>query len=220
MKPWIKIERIPSPLASAYIKATQFAVDSYYRPVAGEVVAAIDRGWILDLGTGPGHLPVEIARRAPDLRIIGVDLSRRMIAAARANAAKAGVGRQVRFVVGDSGRLRFGDARFDMVVSTGMLHSLKDPVGVFREIYRVLKKGGQAWGFDPTNLGHPQLRQQWQASLEAQERFFLWLFTALKIHRPARPLPPDRVRAIIDATDFRHYDMDVRRNEIRIKMRK
>jgi SAM-dependent methyltransferase len=105
-----------------------------------------------------------------------------------------------------------------MVTSTGMLHSLKDPVGVFREIYRVLKNGGQAWVYDPANLGPPQVRQQWQASLRIHERFFLRLFTLLKLHQPARPLPPERVRAIIAATDFRKYDIDVRPNEIRIKM--
>jgi ubiquinone/menaquinone biosynthesis C-methylase UbiE len=220
MKPWIRIERIPGMLASAYIKATRMVIDSYYRPVAEEIAATMNRGLVLDLGTGPGHLPVEIARLAPEIRIIGVDLSRKMVSAARVNAAEAGVGHQVTFEVGNSARLRFEDACFDMVISTGMLHSLKDPVGVFREIYRVLKKGGRAWVYDPANLGPPRIRRQWMATLGRHEKFCLWLFTALRIHRPARPLSRQKVQSIINATDFREYEIHERKNEIRIKMKK
>jgi SAM-dependent methyltransferase len=75
-----------------------------------------------------------------------------------------------------------------MVISTGMLHSLKNPVGVFREIHRVLKNGGQAWVYDPANLGSHHLRKEWKASLALHEKFFLWLFTSLKIHQPAKTL--------------------------------
>jgi methylase of polypeptide subunit release factors len=39
----------------------------------------MNKGLILDLGTGPGHLPVEIVKIAPEINIIGVDLSRRLI---------------------------------------------------------------------------------------------------------------------------------------------
>lgn len=220
MKQWIKIERIPSLLASAYVKATRLVIDSYYRPVAEEIVSSIDKGLILDLGTGPGYLPVEIAKQAPEIKIIGIDLSRKLIKAARSNAARAGVDCRLTFEVGDSGRLRFEDARFDMVISTGMLHSLKDPVGVFREIYRVLKKGGQAWVYDPSNLGSRRERKQWKASLEPHEKIFLWIFTALRIHQPAKPLSLSKVRSIIAATDFKDYQIDDRKDEIRIKMRK
>jgi hypothetical protein len=40
MKQWIKLGRIPSLLASAYIKATRLVIDSYYRPVAEEIVSS------------------------------------------------------------------------------------------------------------------------------------------------------------------------------------
>ena len=220
MKPWIRVERIPGLLASAYIKATRLVIDSYYRPVAEEIVSSLDRGSILDLGTGPGYLPVEIARRAPAVTVVGVDLSRRLIREARSSAARAGLEHRLTFEVGDSARLRFEDASFDMVISTGMLHSLKDPVGVFREMHRVLKKGGRAWVFDPSNLGGTREREQWKASLGVHERLFLWVFTALKIHRPAKPLRLSTVRSIVEATDFKDYRIEDLKSEIRIKMRK
>lgn len=220
MKPWIRIERIPGALASAYIKATRLVIESYYCPLAEEIVSSINRGLILDLGTGPGHLPVEIAKRAPEVTVIGIDLSRRLIRAARENAAKAGVDHQLTFEVGDSARLRFEDACFDMVISTGMLHSLKHPVDVFREMYRVLKNGGQAWVYDPSNLGSHRERKQWKASLSFYEKFFLKLFIALKIHQPAKKLDISTVRAIVDATDFKDCQIADFKAEIRIKMRK
>ena len=37
MKNWLKIERIPGPLASSYEKATRLAVDLYYAKVADEM---------------------------------------------------------------------------------------------------------------------------------------------------------------------------------------
>ena len=67
MKNWIKIERIPAVLASSYEKATNLAVDSYYRPVAEEVVSVFQKGKLMDLGTGPGKLPVEIIKHRPDI---------------------------------------------------------------------------------------------------------------------------------------------------------
>ncbi len=70
MKQWIKLERIPGLLASAYIKATRLVIDSYYRPVAEEIVSNMNKGLILDLGTGPGYLPVEIVKMAPEINII------------------------------------------------------------------------------------------------------------------------------------------------------
>lgn len=220
MKQWIKIERIPSLLASAYIKASRHGIDSYYRPVAEEIVSNMKKGLILDLGTGPGYLPIEIVKMAPEVNIIGIDLSRKLIKAARANAARAGVDHQLTFKVGDSARLRFKDESFDMVISTGMLHSLKNPVGVFREIFRVLKKDGQAWVYDPANLGAHQEKKEWKASLAFHEKFFLWLFTWLKIHQPAKPLSFKKIGSIIDATDFKDYQIDDLKEEVRIKMKK
>ena len=54
MKSWIKIERIPGVLASAYEKATRLVIDSYYRHVAEEIVAHLITAafwtWVQDPG--------------------------------------------------------------------------------------------------------------------------------------------------------------------------
>jgi len=159
-------------------------IEAYYGQVAEEIVSNFQSGEILDLGTGPGYLPIEIVRRAPDITIIGVDLSRKLIQMAQANAAKSGLSHQLRFEVGNSAGLRFDDGVFDMVISTGMLHSLKNPVAVLKEIYRVLKNGSVAWIYDPANVTPYIDKKKWKASLNIRERSFLWFFKLLGLHNP------------------------------------
>src|SRR5262245_2250967 len=88
-----------------------------YRRLAADVAdAAPDGGSVLDIGTGPGVLLVELAALRPDLRLTGVDLSADMIAAAARNLVpyreRAGV------QVGDATRLPFPDGSFDLIVSS------------------------------------------------------------------------------------------------------
>jgi len=220
MNKFFKIERIPGVLASSYEKATRMVIEEYYSQVAEEIVSSFKSGVILDLGTGPGYLPIEIVRRAPDINIIGVDLSRKLIQMAQANAAKAGLSDQLSFEVGNSAKLHFDNASFDRVISTGMLHSLNHPVAVLREIYRVLKKGGEAWIYDPANVTTYIDKGKWKASLNFRERSFLWFFKLLGLHKPIAAYTREQVIPMIAATDFESFEIDERKNEIRIKLRK
>ena len=45
---------------------------------------------LLDVGTGCGCIPISIARNAPDLNLVGVDISPSVLDIARQNAAKHG----------------------------------------------------------------------------------------------------------------------------------
>lgn len=220
MKPWIKIERIPGVLASAYEKATRQVIDSYYRRVAEEVVAHLADGTILDLGTGPGYLPIEILKRSSGINIVGVDLSRKLLQMARSNAAKAGFADRIDFLPGNAGRLEFDDASFDLVISTGMLHSLKEPVNVLQEIYRVLKADREAWIFDPAKVTSQVDRKKWKASLNLREQFFLLLFQLFGLHKPIKTYTRAQATALIEKTDFKNYSIDALDNEIRIKLQK
>jgi ubiquinone/menaquinone biosynthesis C-methylase UbiE len=220
MKRWLQYERIPGVLASSYEKASRMVIEGYYSQVADEIVSNIRQGTILDLGTGPGYLPVEIVRRAPDVSIIGVDLSRRLIRMARSNAQKTGLSSRLSFEVGNSARLRFDNETFDMVISTGMLHSLKNPVNVLAEIYRVLKNGADAWIYDPANVTQYIDRKKWKASLNRRERFFLWLFGLLGLHKPMATYRRDQVIPILQTAGFQKYQIDEKKKEIRIKLTK
>ena len=220
MERWFKIERIPGVLASAYAKATRMAIDSYYRQVAKKIVAHLKSGTILDLGTGPGYLPIEIVKKSSQIQIIGIDLSRRLIQMARANALTAGLADRLNFQLGNAAALDFEDSFFDMVISTGMLHSIKEPVKVLQEIYRVLKAGREAWIFDPARVTSAVDRKKWKASLNLRERFFLWLFQLFGLHKPIKVYTRGQAMALIEKTDFKNYRIDAQDDEIRIKLKK
>lgn len=195
-------------------------IDGYYSQVADEIISHIRQGSMLDLGTGPGYLPIEIVRRAPEIDISGVDLSRKLIHMAKANAQKAGFSAQLSFRVGNSSRLRFDDAVFDMVISTGMLHSLKKPVSVLKEINRVLKPGAEAWIYDPANVIRYINKAKWKASLNVRERLFLWIFGLLGLHKPIAVYRKKDVIPMIEAAGFKQYEVDEWEREIRIKVTK
>jgi len=196
------------------------AIDIYYRKVAEEILSSFKKGLILDLGTGPGYLPIEIAKRSTDIKIVGIDLSRNLIQMARQNALSSGFGDRLDFQVGNSAKLRFDDATFDMVLSTGMLHSLRDPVKVFREIFRVLKRGGEAWIYDPAKVASYIDRNKWKASLTIRERFYFGIFKLLGLHKPIATYHRNQVIPIIEAANFKTYWVEEKDNEIRIKLRK
>ena len=220
MERWFKIERIPGVLASAYAKATRMAIDSYYRQVAKKIVDHLKSGTILDLGTGPGYLPIEIVKKSSQIQIIGIDLSRRLIQMARANALTAGLADRLNFQLGNAAALDFEDSFFDMVISTGMLHSIKEPVKVLQEIYRVLKAGREAWIFDPARVTSAVDRKKWKASLNLRERFFLQLFQLFGLHKPIKVYTREQAMALIEKTDFKNYRIDAQDDEIRIKLKK
>lgn len=129
----------------AYTSATaQVYLDAIDDTLVEQVISlGLEVGSVLDVGTGPGSIPLKIARRRPGLNLIGVDRSRPMLQAARAAARACGLGLRVSFCDGDALRLPFPDSRFDLVLSNSVLHHLPDPAGAFREMARVAKPRGQ-----------------------------------------------------------------------------
>ena len=100
---------------------------------------------VLDVGTGPGRLPVEIARRSPQVWVTGLDVSPRMIEAATAAIEP---GQQVTAQVGDVARLPYRDGSVDLVVSTLSQHHWPDRTAAIAELARVLAPGGRIWIYD------------------------------------------------------------------------
>jgi ubiquinone/menaquinone biosynthesis C-methylase UbiE len=98
---------------------------------------------VLDLGSGAG-IDALIAARAVgnEGRVIGVDMTPEMLAAARANAAAAGT-TQVEFREGRLERLPVEDASVDAVTSNCVINLVPDKRAVFAEISRVLRPGGR-----------------------------------------------------------------------------
>jgi len=121
-----------------------------YRRVVADVAARQLPGGavVIDVGTGPGRVPMIIAERCPQLSVSGVDLSPEMITRATAGAARRASAPSVEFQVADVVALPFADQSVDLVVSSISLHHWDDPAAGLRDIVRVLRPGAQAWIYD------------------------------------------------------------------------
>jgi 2-polyprenyl-3-methyl-5-hydroxy-6-metoxy-1,4-benzoquinol methylase len=83
---------------------------------------------VLDVGTGPGRYPIELARRGAR-RATGVDVADEMIAIAKREAERAGVAEHTEWHVGDflTWTPSPPDLRWDVVIAMGYFDYMEDP---------------------------------------------------------------------------------------------
>ena len=148
---WFHLERIPEPEVMDDLDG----VEAYSAAASQAYLERIDRtfvehalslgvseGHALDIGTGPGVIPIMLAARVPRLRLTGVDLSEPMLQKARTAAEEAGAADRLDFRLGDAKSLPFPERSFDLVLCNSLLHHLPDPLALFNEISRVSRPGG------------------------------------------------------------------------------
>lgn len=111
---------------------------------------------ILEVACGTGRFTVTLAQQGAD--IIGLDISRAMLAQGREKAKAAGLTDNVEFMLGDAARLPFPDNHFDAVFAMRFFHLADRPVTFLRELRRVSK--GQVF-FDTFNLESTRLIYNW-----------------------------------------------------------
>jgi ubiquinone/menaquinone biosynthesis C-methylase UbiE len=114
----------------------------FQRSVADDVLKKVASGTVIDLGTGPGYLPIKIASGNPTLEVVGLDVSRDMIRIAHANARKADA-ENVQLLVGDAEEICMQSESVDLAVATLSFHHWANTAKAFEELSRVLKGGGE-----------------------------------------------------------------------------
>jgi len=96
---------------------------------------------ILEVGCGIGVGPVHAAR-THDCRVVGVDISERMIEWSRQRAREQRVEDRVEFRVADVLALPFESDRFDATLCESVLAFVADKEQAIRELVRVTRPGG------------------------------------------------------------------------------
>lgn len=98
---------------------------------------------IIDLATGTGDVALKLAALYPKSRIIGVDLSERMLAVAGEKIKeRTELEGRVTFETGDCLDLRFDNDSFDLLTIAYGVRNFENLAKGFKEFYRILKPGG------------------------------------------------------------------------------
>ena len=98
---------------------------------------------VLDLGCGTGTLAIMVKQTVPAADVVGLDADPQMLNVAKSKSIRENT--PVQFDQGMTVNLPYPDASIDRVLSSLMIHHLKTPDKEItaREVYRVLKPGGQ-----------------------------------------------------------------------------
>ncbi len=104
-------------------------------------------GTVLEIGCGTGRNLVLAARRWPQARLFGIDISPEMLKSARAALDRAGLGKQVAVAAGDATNFdaaaALGTARFDRVYISYSLSMIPQWRAALAHAAGLLAPGGQ-----------------------------------------------------------------------------
>ena len=121
------------------------------------------KGYVFDVGTGPGDIAVLFATRAPALRILAIDLGEHMLGMARHNVARAGLSERVEIARLDAKATGWPAGSFDMVISNSLVHHIPEPEELFRELRRIARPGA---GLFIKDLHRPASKSELQALVD------------------------------------------------------
>lgn len=168
-------------IAIALVVAQHRTPDAPYVPSPDETVGEILRlanvtkdDVVYDLGSGDGRIVIEAARRF-GARGVGVEIDPKLVAEARANAERAGVGDRVRFVEGDLFETDFGEATV-LTLYLGREVNMK----LRPRILRDLKPGSRVVSH---NFDMGDWAPQKTVDFSEDSTLYLWIISATDKHR-------------------------------------
>ena len=166
---------------------------------------------IVDLGCGPGDIPIRVARRHATCRVTGIDASQPMIAYAEQAVQKAGFQDRIQFLC-----QRFQDVNLsspaDAMISNSLVHHVPNPLRFWYSLKTLLKPGGRVLVMDLLRPESPEAAQtivDEQAASEPErlrKDFFHSLLAAFTEDEVAAHLAELNLsRLMVDVPDDRHW---------------
>jgi 2-polyprenyl-3-methyl-5-hydroxy-6-metoxy-1,4-benzoquinol methylase len=168
-------------------------------------------GHILDLGCGPGDIPVRFARALPSCRITGVDASEPMILLAVETVKQADLADRIAFRCERFQTVSLPEP-FDASISNSLLHHVPNPLQFWYRLRQLVKAGSPVLVMD---LLRPDSSEEAQAIVDRyaakepeilRRDFYHSLLAAFTEDEVAAQLAEMNLsRLIIDVVDDRHW---------------
>lgn len=128
---------------------------------------------IIDIGCGTGASAIEAARRVPDGRVLGLDISDPLLNRAARRAELEGA-KNASFVLADAQTYDFSGQSFDLLVSRLGMSFFSDTVAAFQNLACALNEGGRmvfvCWASVPRNPWFSIPKQATEAKLGPQPK--------------------------------------------------
>ncbi|HKE14638.1 MAG TPA: class I SAM-dependent methyltransferase [Kofleriaceae bacterium] len=178
---------------------------SYVFPLLGarmtRMIGRVDSSaHLIDMGTGPGYLSVELAARTGAI-VHAVDINPAMHEIALSVAEERGQTASIRFDREDVHQLSYASGFAAAVVSYSCFHHWAQPVRAMAEIWRVLAPGGHLILLDTNPLGREFLAAM--SRIVVEREYFRFIEEA--IHES---LPRSAVAEIARAAGLTGFSID------------
>lgn len=148
--------------AQAYAEADFSESNRLFVDLFRRLYPAPFAGRALDLGCGPGDIPIRLARACPAARIDAVDGAEAMLALARtAVAADPDLVQRIRWVCARLPSPAAAPAgRYEAVLSNSLLHHLADPLDLWRAVRDSARPGAAVLVMDLARpAGEPEVER-------------------------------------------------------------
>ena len=159
------MDRIPEPelmddpkQAEAYARADFEAENLGFIERFKEYFPEFSQGTVLDLGCGPGDIPIRFAKFYPACQVIGIDASTPMIQLGEQAVKEAGLSDRITLRC-DRYEEVPGARIADAVISNSLLHHLPNPLQFWQKIRQLVRPGAPVLVMDLLRPDSPEAAQ-------------------------------------------------------------
>lgn len=134
-----KEKSIWNKLAKRYDNQVKGLKSAYELSIKKTLESINSKSSILEIGCGTGIISIGISRHVN--KVVAIDISEKMIEVAKAKANEQNI-TNIEFKVADAYSLDYKDSSFDMVLLFNVLHIVKEPDTLLKEVERLLNNNG------------------------------------------------------------------------------
>lgn len=161
----VQVEQMFDEIAGRYDllnHTLSFGIDKYWRRKGILALKKLAPQRILDIATGTGDLALEACRLLKPCKVLGVDISMKMMEIAKEKIARAGLSRVIDFDCQNCIDLQEETDSFDAVMVAFGIRNFENLDKGLQEIHRVLRQGGRLMILELSSPEYFPMKQGYQ----------------------------------------------------------